>query len=54
LKALQTIFDSSEQALLEITPAQQISIEKGRAEIANDEFTEHNEVISQMRSWLKA
>ena len=53
LKALQTIFDSSEQALFEITSSQQDSIEKGRAQIANGEFTKHDELMSEMRTWLK-
>ncbi len=53
LKALQTIFDSSEQALFDITAAQQDSVEKGRTQIASGEFKNHGEVMSEMRTWLK-
>ena len=53
LKALQTIFDSSEQVLYELNSAQQASIEKGREQIANGEFTKHDDLISEMRTWLK-
>jgi predicted transcriptional regulator len=53
LKALQTIFDSSEQALFEVSSMQEQSIEKGRKQIAKGEFTSHEQVISEMRTWLK-
>ena len=53
LKALQTIFDSSEQALFELSAAQKNSIEKGREEIANGEFTSHDQVIAELKTWLK-
>ena len=35
LNALQTIFDSSEQALYQLSAEQQSAIEKGRSEIKN-------------------
>jgi hypothetical protein len=53
LKALQTIFDSSEQALYELTLEQQSSIEKSRNEIKNGKFHKNEDVISEMKEWLK-
>jgi len=53
LKALQTIFDTSEQALYQLSQEQQDSIEKGREDIKRGDFYEHKEVISSMREWLK-
>ena len=38
LKALQTIFDSSEQALYQLSSEQQTAIEKGRNEIKEGNF----------------
>ena len=53
LNALQTIFDSSEQALYQLSPEQQSAIEKGRSEIKNGKFFENEGVISEMKQWLK-
>ena len=53
LKALQTIFDSSEQALYQLSSEQQNAIEKGRDEIKEGDFHKNEEVISEMREWLK-
>lgn len=53
LNALQTIFDSSEQALYQLTSEQQSSIEVSRSEIRNGKFRKNEEVISEMREWLK-
>jgi len=53
LKALQTIFDSSEQALYQLTSEQQTAIEKGRDGIKEGDFYKNEEVISEMREWLK-
>ena len=53
LKALQTIFDSSEQALYQLSSEQQTTIEKGRKEIKKGNFHKNEEVISEMREWLK-
>lgn len=53
LKALQTIFDTSEQALYQLSQEQQDSIEKGREDIQRGDFYENKEVISSMREWLK-
>lgn len=53
LNALQTIFDSSEQALYQLSTNQQSSIERGRNEIKEGTFHNNDEVISEMRKWLK-
>ena len=53
LNALQTIFDSSEQALYQLSPEQQSAIEKGRSEIKNGQFFKNKEVISEMKQRLK-
>lgn len=53
LKALQTIFDSSEQSLYELSPEQEKSIALGRQQIAEGKFTSNSQVISEMRTWLK-
>lgn len=53
LNALQTIFDSSEQALYPLSTNQQSSIETGRNEIKEGKIYNNDEVISEMRKWLK-
>jgi predicted transcriptional regulator len=53
LYALQTIFDSSEQSLFQLSSEQQSAIEKGRDEIKNGQFFKNEEVISEMKEWLK-
>ncbi|WP_281636551.1 hypothetical protein [Flavobacterium marginilacus] len=53
LNALQTIFDSSEQALYQLSAEEQSSIETGRSEIKEGKFHNNDEVISEMREWLK-
>ena len=53
LNALQTIFDSSEQALYQLSPEQQSSIEISRNEIKDGKFRKNDLVISEMRQWLK-
>lgn len=53
LNALQTIFDSSEQALFQLSSEQETTIEVGRNEIKNDQFFKNEEVISEMKQWLK-
>ncbi len=52
LRAVQTIFDTSEQALYQLSPEQNDSIETGRKEILNGSFVENSEVISEMKEWL--
>lgn len=52
LKALQTIFDTSEQALYQLSPEQEESITTGREQIKNGEISSHESVISEMKEWL--
>ena len=42
LKALQTIFDSSEQSLFKLNEKQNASIQQGRDDIRKGNFTEHD------------
>ncbi len=53
LNALQTIFDSSEQELYQLSNEQKTAIENSRLEIKNGNFHKNEEVISEMREWLK-
>lgn len=53
LKALQTIFDSSEQGLYELNLEQKSSIEISRNQIKNGKFYKNEDVISEMKEWLK-
>lgn len=52
LKALQTIFDSSEQSLYQLSPEQNDSILKGREEIKNGDYVENDQLISEVKEWL--
>lgn len=52
LKALQTIFDSSEQALYQLSPDQIDSIIKGREQIKNGDYVENEQLMSEMKKWL--
>ena len=52
LNALQTIFDSSEESLYELSEEQIKSIETGREQIKNGQFHTNENVISEMREWL--
>ena len=53
LNALQTIFDSSEQALYQLSSEQQSTIEAGRSEIKKGQIFKNEEVISEMKQWLQ-
>jgi predicted transcriptional regulator len=52
LRALQTIFDSSDQALYELNDEQKKSIEIGQAQIKEGKFVSHDQVMSEMKEWL--
>ena len=52
LKALQTIFDTSEQALYKLSPEQENSISTGREQLKNGQFSSNESVISEMKEWL--
>ncbi len=53
LNALQTIFDSSEQALYQLPAEHQSSIDTGRSDIRNGKFHTNEHVISEMKEWLQ-
>lgn len=53
LNALQTIFHSSEQALYKMSSDQESSIEKSRVEIETGKYHKNDDVISEMKEWLK-
>jgi predicted transcriptional regulator len=53
LNALQTIFDSSEKALYQLSIEQDTAIETGRTEIKKGQLFKNDEVISEMKEWLK-
>lgn len=53
LRALQTLFDSSEQSLFELNEQQEKSIQIGRNEIMKGEFKDHKQVISELDQWLR-
>ncbi len=53
LNALQTIFDSSEQALYKMSSDQESSVEKSRIEIEIGKYHKNDDVISEMKEWLK-
>ena len=53
LKALQTIFDSSEQELFILNNLQNESIEQSRSEIKNGDYIDNLKAISDIKEWLK-
>lgn len=52
LKALQTIFDTSEQSLYQLSPEQQSSIEQGREEIRDGKYVDNDQLMAEMKEWL--
>ena len=54
LKAIQTIFDSSEQELFKLTETQSKSIEMSRKQIENGKFVENKEVVAEIKGWLES
>ena len=52
LKALQTIFDSSEQSLYQLSIEQNDSILKGREDIRNGNYIENDQLMAEMKKWL--
>ena len=52
LKALQTIFDSSEKALYQLSPDQNYSIIKGREQFKNGDYIENEQLMTDMKKWL--
>jgi len=52
LKALQTIFDASEQSLYQLSPEQQSSIEQGREEIRSGKYVDNDQLMAEIKEWL--
>jgi len=52
LKALQTIFDASEESLYELNDDQKKSIAISRDQFKKGQFHTNDSVISEMREWL--
>ncbi|WP_456865688.1 hypothetical protein [Galbibacter sp. BG1] len=52
LKALQTIFDSTEQSSYQLSSEQENSITIGKKEIKKGDFSNNDTVISEMKEWL--
>jgi hypothetical protein len=52
LNALQTIFDTSEQALYKLSSEQNASIIKGREQINKGDYIENDQLMSEMKKWL--
>ena len=53
LKALQTIFDSSEQSVYQLSSDQENSISIGKKQLKNGQYSSNESVISEMKEWLK-
>lgn len=53
LKALQVIFDSSENELYQLNQKQQSSIEQGRKDVIEGKTKDHSEVMKDTKTWLK-
>lgn len=53
LKAIQTIFDSSESELFELSDEQKKSIEQGRKEVKEGKTIPHHQVMKETEEWLK-
>lgn len=52
LKALQAIFDTSEQSLYHLSDEQAKSIDISREQIKAGEFKTNERVMSEMKEWL--
>ena len=53
LNALQNIFDSTDQEIYQLSELQESSITNGRSDIRNGKFHKNEDVISEMKEWLK-
>ncbi|OYU84005.1 MAG: hypothetical protein CFE24_08665 [Flavobacterium sp. BFFFF2] len=53
LNALQTIFDATEKELFQLSREQQNAIETSRKQIIEGDFRKNEEVLSDMKTWLK-
>lgn len=52
LKAIQAIFDASEQSPYQLSDEQKEAIEIGRNQIKNGEYSTNESVMAEMREWL--
>ena len=52
LKAVQTIFDSSERSLFQLTSEQQDAIKISREEILNGDTIDNDKLMVEMKEWL--
>ena len=53
LKAIQTLLDTSEHALFQLSSEEKESIDKGRQAIKNGDSIENEQVLSEMKKRLK-
>jgi hypothetical protein len=53
LRALQTIFDSSEQELFQLNKTQTESIKESRKQVKKGNYTKNSQAISEIREWLE-
>jgi len=53
LNALQTIFDATEKELFQLSREQQNAIETSRKQIIEGDFRKNEEVLGDMKTWLK-
>ena len=53
LNALQTIVDSTDQEVYQLSEEQEASIVRGRSEIRNGKFHKNEDVIAEMREQFK-
>ena len=53
LQAIQTIFDATEKNLFPLNDDQVRSISRSRKQIASGQYKGNNEVLFELRKWLK-
>ena len=53
LNTLQNIVDSTDQEIYQLSELQESSITNGRSDIRNGKFHKNEDVISEMKEWLK-
>jgi hypothetical protein len=53
LQAIQTILDTSNKQLFELSPKQSASLKLSRKQLDNGEGIQHKDVINDMTKWLK-
>ena len=53
LNTLQNIVDSTDQEIYQLSELQESSITNGRSDIKNGKFHKNEDVISELKEWLK-